>query len=109
LSAIETVLIYAGIPAAVVAVIYGAVFAGSAQRGRRYRPGRPFGYRPVWFLSAPATISGTPVRSSAAALSGAAPESGPAALSARGGAGAGEWPVEDSALHGTTGGASDTW
>ena len=51
---LETVLVFVGIPATVVAVITGLVFAGSASRNRRYRPGRPFTFTPVWFLSAPA-------------------------------------------------------
>ena len=53
---IETVLIYVGIPALVIAVVVGLVFAGDTRRGgaRRYRPGRPFDFHPVWFLSAAA-------------------------------------------------------
>lgn len=46
-------MIFVGIPAAVVAVVYGLVYGGSARRARRYRPGRPFEFTPVWFLSAP--------------------------------------------------------
>ena len=54
MSIIETLVVFAGIPLAVVAVIYGLVFAGSARANdRRYRPGRPFDFSPVWFLSAP--------------------------------------------------------
>jgi hypothetical protein len=54
LSIIETLVVFAGIPLAVVAVIYGLVYAGSARSNdRRYRPGRPFDFSPVWFLSAP--------------------------------------------------------
>ena len=34
-------------------VLAGLVFAGGARRGKRYRPGRPFTFRPVWFLAAP--------------------------------------------------------
>jgi hypothetical protein len=29
------------------------VYAGSSRKGKRYRPGRPFTFRPVWFLAAP--------------------------------------------------------
>ena len=53
MSTIETTLIFAGIPAAVILLIAGAVYAGGSRRSRRYRPGRPFDYTPVWFLSAP--------------------------------------------------------
>jgi hypothetical protein len=54
LSIIETLVVFAGIPLAVVAVIMGLVYAGGARSNdRRYRPGRPFEFTPVWFLSAP--------------------------------------------------------
>jgi hypothetical protein len=53
LSIIETTLIFAGIPVAVILLISGAVYAGGARRSRRYRPGRPFDFTPVWFLAAP--------------------------------------------------------
>src|SRR5687768_14023278 len=54
LSIIETLVVFGGIPLAVVAVIYGLVYAGSARSNdRRYRPGRPFDFQPVWFLAAP--------------------------------------------------------
>jgi hypothetical protein len=56
LSIIETLVVFAGIPLAVVAVITGLTFAGGARSNdRRYRPGRPFEFTPVWFLSAPET------------------------------------------------------
>ncbi|MCI0687252.1 MAG: hypothetical protein L0Y54_08455, partial [Sporichthyaceae bacterium] len=32
----------------------GLVAAGSSRRSKRYRPGRPFVFSPVWFLAAPA-------------------------------------------------------
>ncbi len=54
MSIIETLVVFAGIPLAVVAVIAGLVYAGgSRSNDRRYRPGRPFEFAPVWFLSAP--------------------------------------------------------
>jgi hypothetical protein len=34
-------------------IVAAMVYAGSSQRARRYRPGRPFPFTPVWFLSAP--------------------------------------------------------
>lgn len=34
-------------------VLAGLVFAGGSRRGKRYRPGRPFTFSPVWFLAAP--------------------------------------------------------
>jgi hypothetical protein len=54
LSIIETLVVFAGIPLAVVAVVAGLIYAGNARtNNRRYRPGRPFDFTPVWFLSAP--------------------------------------------------------
>jgi hypothetical protein len=50
---ITTVLIFAGIPVAVFLLVAGLVYTGSARRGKRYRPGRPYRFTPVWFLSAP--------------------------------------------------------
>ena len=103
MSIIDAVLVYAGIPVAVVLLIYGAVYAGSARRGRRYRPGRPFEFRPVWFLSVPdrAAVPGA----GHAEIEGGATA---AALPA------GQRPAEEeataeSATQGTTGGASDRW
>jgi len=109
LSIVETVLIFVGIPTAVVVAVYGLVYAGSARRGKRYRPGRPFEFRPVWFLSAPEQM-GSDIASRTALDAGDAPVALPA------GAAAGhaesrlnEWPASDPAQQGATGGASDTW
>lgn len=53
LSIPETVLIYVGIPAAIVLVVAGVIFAGGSRRSKRYRPGRPYDFKPVWFTAAP--------------------------------------------------------
>jgi hypothetical protein len=34
-------------------VITALVYSGNRQISKRYRPGRPFEFRPVWFLAAP--------------------------------------------------------
>jgi hypothetical protein len=34
-------------------VITALVYSGNRQSSKRYRPGRPFEFRPVWFLAAP--------------------------------------------------------
>jgi hypothetical protein len=55
MSAIEVLLVFIGIPLAVVLVVFLAVFAAEGRRQTpRYRPGRPFSAAPVWFLAAPA-------------------------------------------------------
>ncbi len=58
LSITQTVLTFVAIPAAIVAVIAGLAYAGGSRRNsKRYRPGRPFDFAPVWFLSAPEKLS----------------------------------------------------
>jgi hypothetical protein len=97
-SIIDAVLVYVGIPAAVILVIFGLVYAGSSRRGRRYRPGRPFEFRAVWFLSAPDQLA----PDGHAAIGAGDPH---AALPA----GSGERLTEEPLSHGATGGASDRW
>lgn len=58
MSITETVLTFVVIPAAIVLVVGGLSYAGGARRSsKRYRPGRPFDFAPVWFLSAPERLS----------------------------------------------------
>jgi hypothetical protein len=49
---IQTVLLYVGAPAAIMLAVAALVYGASARRSPRYRPGRPFPVRPVWFLAA---------------------------------------------------------
>ena len=49
LSAVETLLIYVGIPAALFVVIALLVMAPSMAKGPRYRPGLGWWAAPVWF------------------------------------------------------------
>lgn len=99
LSITEAVLIFAGIPAAVIAVVYLAVYSTTSRKAdKRYRPGRAFEFAPVWFLAAPAPLSGAPAR-----------PDGPAAIS---GSTAAALPGDVPAVpasHRDVGGASDTW
>ncbi len=101
----QTVLTFVAIPVAIVAVIAGLAYAsGGRHRGRRYRPGRPFEFAPVWFVSAPERLS---VEAGAAELTiGPHREAMASAprLRPTGEAGKGE-----QALQGSTGGASDRW
>jgi hypothetical protein len=95
LSVTSTVLIYFGIPVLIVLVIAALTFAGGARSAPRYRPGRPFEFTPVWFLSSPEELA---KRTGAAALPAGTP---PAAL-------AGGEARMPAAADGT-GGASDRW
>jgi hypothetical protein len=102
LSITEAVLIFAGIPAAVIAVVYAAVYSTTARRtDKRYRPGRWFEFAPVWFLAAPAPLSGAPDgAASTPAITAADP-----LLTLPAGS---EQPVAVTG-HRDVGGASDTW
>jgi hypothetical protein len=57
-SIIETLVVFVGIPVVVIAIAFGIGFSVGANRARRYRPGRPFEFTPVWFLSSPEQLSG---------------------------------------------------
>ncbi|HEY0698559.1 MAG TPA: hypothetical protein VGD43_12205 [Micromonospora sp.] len=91
-------LVFVAIPALIVLVIAALTLSGRGGRGdRRYRPGRPFEFTPVWFLSSPeqlADSAGTALPAGAQAP----------ALTSREVAKAGK-PVPA----GATGGASDRW
>ncbi|MET7399989.1 hypothetical protein ABZS66_41540 [Dactylosporangium sp. NPDC005572] len=103
MSIIETTLIFAGIPVLVIVLITGAVFAGGGSRrnSKRYRPGRPFDFTPVWFLSAPEQLTKAPA---ARELVGTRrPE-----LTTGGSDAATEWSGDKAQPH-VMGGASDRW
>jgi len=98
LSITETVLVFAGIPALVVAAIYAMVYATTARRvSKRYRPGRPFTFAPVWFL---ASVDGS--RTGRPAIGAGQQRSAlPGPVLAQS-----DVPA---VAHGVTGGASDSW
>jgi len=100
LSIIETTLVFAGIPAAVILVVAGAVYAGGSRRSKRYRPGRPFEFTPVWFLAAPEQVAEVAGRAELAGASRRALSSAEADK---------EWPAEAQVHEHATGGASDRW
>jgi hypothetical protein len=79
----ETVLYLVVVPAAIVAIIWGLASIGGPQAKRRYRPGRPYDFIPVWYLANHRHGTGDASR--------------PAL------------PAADEAVQGSTGGASDRW
>jgi hypothetical protein len=77
------------------------VYGGSARRARRYRPGRPFEFTPVWFLAAPEQLRTEAPGPNGRALHGAGHQALPA----------GDAVVASAApaVPDVTGGASDRW
>lgn len=60
MSPAQTALIFAGIPLAVVIVFALMIWGPSEMRQpNRYRPGKPWPYRPVWYLPQPTGRAGT--------------------------------------------------
>ena len=50
---VKLLLVLIGIAVGLGLVIAAFVFMGGKKDTKRYRPGRPFTFTPVWFLSAP--------------------------------------------------------
>ncbi len=50
-----TVLFVVGCALGIIVAVYAVVYASSARlpAAKRYRPGRPFEFSPVWFLAQP--------------------------------------------------------
>lgn len=60
LSVSETLLVFVAIPVVAVLLIAGLALVG--KRGgdhgaKRYRPGRPYDFTPVWFLASPEKLA----------------------------------------------------
>jgi hypothetical protein len=90
---VTTTLVLIGIAVGVAVLVYAAVYVGgSRNRAKRYRPGRPFVFTPVWFLSAPEK------QARAGVVAGRELTAAPSAGGANGVVRPGE-----------TGGASDRW
>ena len=51
----KDLLIFVGIPLAVIALIFALVYLSGSRSAKRYRPGRDYPYAPVWFLAKPET------------------------------------------------------
>lgn len=98
-------LVYIGIPAALLFVTAGVVMLGTRRTAKRYRPGRSFDFTPIWFLSSPQGLASPQQLASAAAGQAGLP------------AGAQRPELEAQELtaptvtkpQGATGGASDRW
>ena len=84
MSIVQTVLVFVGIPAAIILALTFAVYGRSmVHQPNRYRPGRPWNYAPAWFVPHPDAV---------VAVSAAHPQlaAGSTTTTAVGGA-SGEW------------------
>jgi hypothetical protein len=101
LSILSTVLVFVGIPAAVIVVVSALVVGGNetTRRHRRYRPGRPYDFQPIWLLAAPEQV-GPALADRPAVERGAHAAIEPGVIEDSSGA---------RVLAGSTGGASDRW
>jgi hypothetical protein len=120
-SVTETVLYFVVIPGAAVLAITGLAMAGGGRSGKRYRPGRPYDFTPVWFLSSPeqlngeqpAVVAGQRVPGITAAEGDDSGRAVGSDVARRGlAAGAGEAGSGSAGVRvpaGSTGGASDRW
>jgi hypothetical protein len=97
----ETLINFVGVPLAVTLAIYGLVYVVSGRKGKRYRPGRPFLFAPVWFTSAASASAAASPRPAAELPAPAHPELTGGHVGAFGG------PTAE--FESTTGGASDSW
>lgn len=88
---VQVLLVFVGIPVAVFLLLGAAVYGLSSRRSRRYRPGRPFEFQPVWFVASPERIVG------------------PAPVPATAGTEAARLTAGSGSAHGVKGGASGSW
>lgn len=57
MSIIQTVLVFVGIPAAIIAVIALGVYGKALlHQPNRYRPGRPWNFEPSWYVPHPDAV-----------------------------------------------------
>ena len=98
----QTLLIFVGIPAAVILIVAALVYAGGRKSAKRYRPGRTYNYGAVWFTSAAQPTGSDEHDGTQAALPGGHDAALPSTPSTAVAAIAVSAP-------GVTGGASDRW
>lgn len=99
MSVSDTALVFVGVPAAIALIVTVLVMARGGRSPQRYRPGRPFNFTPVWFLSAPDQLAEAP-GSTALHLEGRSEQ---AELTK------GHVEIKAAPRPGPTGGASDRW
>jgi hypothetical protein len=98
-SGTEQLLYLVVVPTVVVVVVWALAAAGGPRASKRYRPGRPYDFVPVWYVANHQQGQGG--SATGQALEG---RESPAELTA-----GANGPEAGSTLQGTTGGASDRW
>lgn len=101
MSVLSTVLVFVVIPAAVIGIVAAIVLSSvgaKARVNRRYRPGRPYDFQPIWFLASPERVG--PAESTAA-IGGTKQQALVSSVA--------EDAAGERVLAGRTGGASDRW
>jgi hypothetical protein len=100
LSVLSTVLVYAVIPLGIIGIVASIVLAagGKGRVSRRYRPGRPYDFQPIWFLASPERVGPAEGTAAIGGIKQSALVSGVTENSAG-----------ERVLAGPTGGASDRW
>lgn len=62
MTVVQTLLVFVGIPAGIIALIFLAVYGKSIVRQpNRYRPGKPWDYAPSWYVPHPEVVAGSAV------------------------------------------------
>ena len=98
----QTLIEFVGVPLAITVAIYGLVYLISGRKAKRYRPGRPFQFAPVWFTSAASASAAASPRAAGELAGARTPE-----LTSGGHVGAFGGPTAE--FESQTGGASDSW
>ena len=76
MTVVQTVLVFVGIPAAIIAFLFLAVYGRSLVRQpNRYRPRKPWTFGPSWYVPHPdAVVHGEAGKTSTTAVGGASGE-----------------------------------
>ena len=75
MSVVQTVLVFIGIPAGIIAVIALGVYGKSiVHQPNRYRPGKAWDYPPAWYVPHPDAVVGQGGGSPTTAVGGASGE-----------------------------------
>ena len=75
MTVVQTVLVFIGIPAGIILLIFLAVYGKSLLRApNRYRPGRPWDFEPSWYVPHPEVVDTRSRTGSTTATGGASGE-----------------------------------